>query len=154
MSHAVLNEQGITALLSPAGPVALDLERRAVHVQNRARILASGALVNVQTGRYRASILAGRAVADSEHGLRVSVGSNVDYAIILELGSQPHRISPRNKQALWWGDKHGTTMRTPAVVNSARGSYSGKPLPIFGSVQHPGIKARHVLTTALSAAAG
>lgn len=154
MTPPVLNEAGIRELLVPGGMIGRDLERRAVRVQNAARALASGPLVKVDTGRYRASILAGRAVPDSTHGLHVTIGSVVPYAIILELGSPPHRINPVRKKALWWGDKKNTVMRTPAVVNASRGRYSGKPLPIFGGVNHPGSKPRPVLATALRSAAG
>lgn len=154
MNHAVINEAGVRELLIPGGPVAIDLTRRGVRVQNRARALASGQLVNVQTGRYRASILAGTAQADPAHGLRVTVGSNVSYADKIELGTSERRISPVRKKALWWGDRKDTQMRTPAIVNASRGKYSGKPMPIFGSVNHPGTKPRPVLRTALAAAGG
>lgn len=153
MARAVIVEAGIRELLLPAGPIGRDLDRRAVRVQNTARILASGQLANVQTGRYRASILAGRAEPDPAHGLRVTVGSNVTYALMLELGTPPHRINPSVKKALWW-DRPGTHMRTPRISNPTRGRYSGLPMPIFGGVNHPGTKPRPVLQTALKAAAG
>lgn len=153
MAKAVINEAGIRELLLPAGPIGRDLDRRALRVQNAARVLASGQLVNVQTGRYRASILAGRAQPDATHGLRVTIGSNVTHAILIELGTVPHRINPATKKALWW-NRPGTTMRTPRISHPSRGAYSGLPMPLFGGVSHPGSRPRPVLRTALRAAAG
>jgi hypothetical protein len=63
-------------------------------VVNRAKILCP-----VDTGRLRASI---RGQARRTWTLRpmFTVGTNVDYAVMVHDGTRPHIIRPRSKQAL------------------------------------------------------
>lgn len=123
-----LYEAAMIRLLSgPNGEVARDLLKRGKRVESAAKVIATGA-PKVQTGRYRASI-ASRLGADGR-SLYVEVGSNVDYALILDEGSPPHEIRPRTKKALFWrGARH------PVKV-----------------VRHPGTRAYRVLQKALLAA--
>lgn len=68
------------------GPVARDLSRRAVRVESRAKLNASGRPgPRVQTGRLRSSI--SWALGEDGRGLYAIVGTNVYYAKWVELGS-------------------------------------------------------------------
>jgi phage gpG-like protein len=93
-------DAALAALLrGPSGQTAQDLARLGVRVTNAAKLNATGQ-PRVRTGRLRSSI-AWRLGADAR-GLYVEVGSNVSYARVMELGSPPHEIRPRNKKALAW----------------------------------------------------
>ena len=89
--HFVPSEAGFAELLSgPAGPVAQDLLRRAIRVESQAKLNAShrpGPLV--QTGRLRASIA--HELGVDGQGLFANIGSNVEYAIFLEIGTSRMR---------------------------------------------------------------
>lgn len=65
----------------PRGPVGRDLARRALRVQNRARILAP-----VRHGRLRSSITS-TDVRPAPTGLTVQVGSDLVYALAVHEGS-------------------------------------------------------------------
>lgn len=82
----IWNEAELHRLLNGrSGPVAADLSRRAVAVQSRAKINASGRPgPNVDTGRLRSSI-SWRLGEDSK-GLYADIGTGVPYGRILELG--------------------------------------------------------------------
>ena len=99
------NPAGLAGLLiSPTSPVARDLERRGKRVESQAKINATGPPgPNVRTGRLRSSITASSAQLDAG-GLYVDVGSDVEYAAIIEGGgvTPPHYIRPRFARALWW----------------------------------------------------
>jgi Bacteriophage HK97-gp10, putative tail-component len=127
----VLNPVGLRDVLeSPSGPVYRDLLRRAIRVESRAKLNASGRPgPNVDTGRLRASITH-RLVVDA-NGLYAEVGSNVSYAAFVEYGTRPHRITARNRRALYW---------------------KGAEYPVF-AVNHPGSKPYPFLRPALLAAA-
>lgn len=101
----VEHPQAMAALLTgPNGGVARDLARRAVRVQNAAKVNASGRPgPRVQTGRLRSSIsweirtqqsgLPGFAQVTGG-GLVARVGTNVVYARPLELGLRNGRRYP------------------------------------------------------------
>lgn len=82
----VLNPAGLQRLFtSPAGPIAIDLTRRAIRVESQAKINASGRPgPNVITGRGRASIT--HRLAFDDRGLFAEVGTNVFYMGLLETG--------------------------------------------------------------------
>lgn len=80
-------------LASPAGPVGKDLARRAVQVSRAAQHLCP-----VDTGRLRASIT-WEMGADSL-GLLAMVGSDVEYAPFVELGTSRMRAQPFLRPAL------------------------------------------------------
>jgi HK97 gp10 family phage protein len=69
--------------------------RTGIRVQNEARSRAP-----VDTGRLRSSIV--HRAEDHGRAYTVTVGTNVTYAEHVEYGTAPHRIYPRNKQALYW----------------------------------------------------
>lgn len=107
MTRVVFNESSLTRLLgSPEGPVARDLLRRAINVENQAKINATGRPgPNVQTGRLRSSIT--HDLRRDSIGLVARVGTNVSYGAYVELGTTPHRIVARNRRALFWrGARH------------------------------------------------
>lgn len=58
---------------------------------------------------------------------KVTIGSNVSYAPIVELGSRPHIIKPKTAAALWW---------------------KGLPHPVK-MVHHPGTRPKPYLRPAL-----
>lgn len=73
-----LDRDALAKLLEgPDGPVAKDLERRALTIERAAKTLAP-----VDTGRLRASIT--HAVNKDDKGLYADVGTNVEYAAAVE----------------------------------------------------------------------
>jgi len=92
----VEDPRGLLALLGgPDGGVARDLARRAVRVQNQAKINATGAPVagannpegrgpRVDTGRLRSSIA--WELRDDGGSIIARVGTNVHYGYLLETG--------------------------------------------------------------------
>lgn len=109
------------------GAVALDLARRAIKVENAAKLTASSA-PKVRSGRYRTSI-SWRLDRDIR-GLFAEIGSKVPYALPLERGTPPRIIVPKRKKALAW----------PGGAHPVK------------RVRHPGTRAYHVLERALQAA--
>lgn len=128
----VLNAAGLQHVLAgPGGPVYRDLLQRAIRVETRAKLLASGRPgPNVDTGRLRASIT--HRIVVSPGGSYAEVGSAVEYAAFVEYGTRPHRIIARNAQALYW---------------------RGAAHPVR-AVNHPGSRPYPFLRPALLAAAG
>jgi phage gpG-like protein len=82
--------------------VAKELARRAIRVETAAKQFATGqgGGPHVRTGRLRSSI-SWRLGLDGQ-GLYAQIGSNVEYAAYVELGTDPHEIRPRARQALFW----------------------------------------------------
>lgn len=86
-------------LKGPSGPVARDLARRAQNVESAAKVNASGRPgPNVQTGRLRSSI-SWRLGEDGE-GLFADIGTNVEYARFVELGTDRAPAYPFLRPAL------------------------------------------------------
>lgn len=97
ITRIVQHDQALSRLLNGRdGGIARDLARRAVRVQNQAKVNASGRPgPNVDTGRLRSSIswelrtnaavLPGFA-APSGGGISVRIGTNVIYGLYLETG--------------------------------------------------------------------
>lgn len=132
MTRIEWNEAELQRLLaSPDGDVARDLLRRGRNVESQAKLNASGGPPGprVQTGRLRASITS--QLEQDDGGLVVRIGSNVEYAGYVEVGTEPHRIVARRKRALHW---------------------KGAAHPVV-AVNHPGTRARPYLRPALAAAA-
>ena len=128
----ILNPAGLAEVLAgPNGPVYRDLLVRAIRVESRAKVLASGRPgPRVQTGRLRASIT--HRVLSSPAGAFAEVGTNVEYAGFVEFGTSPHTITARTRQALYW---------------------KGAEHPVY-RVNHPGNRPYPFLRPALLAAAG
>lgn len=81
------------------GPIARDLAVRALRVESRAKLNASGRPgPRVQTGRLRSSI--SWALAEDARGIYAVVGTNVYYAKWLELGSTRAPAYPFLRPAL------------------------------------------------------
>lgn len=99
MTDVIYNEGALRELLAgPNGAVARDLALRAIRVESAAKANAShpppsvpGSGPAVRTGRLRSSI-SWRVLADGE-GLYAEVGSAVEYAAFVELGTE--RMAPR-----------------------------------------------------------
>lgn len=70
-------------------------DRTGTRVQNEARRRAP-----VDTGRLRSSIVSRS--EDRGRSYTVTVGTNVEYAEMVEKGTPPHRIYPRRARALYW----------------------------------------------------
>lgn len=100
-----------------------ELREAARQVVNRAKVLAP-----VDTGRLRASIRADPPRIFSLRG-SVTVGSDVEYAAMVNDGTRPHVIRPRNARVL--------RFRVGGQVVFAR------------VVNHPGTRARPFLDRAL-----
>lgn len=118
-----INRAGINAACRLEG-VYHDLERRADRV-----ISAAGFAVIERSGAYRRGLQRDRFRARAGRaGVRVT--ATAAHSAVLEFGSRPHVIEPRNKRALFWRGAAHPVQR----------------------VQHPGTAARHVLRSALRAA--
>jgi HK97 gp10 family phage protein len=90
----VFNERALDELFeSPNGPVAKDLARRAIRVRTAAMRLAP-----VDTGRLRSSI--SHELAADARGFVATIGTNVDYAAHVELGTSRMRAQPYLRPAL------------------------------------------------------
>ena len=93
-TEVIMNPLGLEALLhSPLGPVARAIERRAIRVQSRATELCP-----VDTGRLRASIH--HVLGVDAEGVYADVGSNVEYAAYVELGTRNMDPQPFLRPAL------------------------------------------------------
>jgi hypothetical protein len=100
-----------------------ELERRAARVIQLAQQLAP-----MDTGLYKRSFTTERTRIRGKAA--VQVRNTAPYAAIIEHGSRPHVIEPKDAKALFWpGARHPVTR-----------------------VNHPGTPAMHVLRTALRAA--
>jgi HK97 gp10 family phage protein len=87
------NRQNLDQLINgPDGPVAKDLERRAIQVERRAKRMCP-----VDTGRLRASITHG---LETSGGLSAVVGTGVGYAVFVEFGTGDTRAQPFLRPAL------------------------------------------------------
>lgn len=116
------NRPGVTAAGRSEG-VYRELERRADRV-----IAVAEANSPVKTGEYRASFRKERTRVRGKAA--VTIKNIAPHALIVEYGSGPHIIEPKNKQALYW----------PGAAHPVK------------RVHHPGTKAFHVLRNALRAA--
>lgn len=89
-----IDQQALGQLLeSEQGAVGKDLLRRALRVERRAKLLAP-----VDTGRLRSSIT--HELAVDTQGLFALVGSSVEYAAFVELGTRYNRGQPYLRPAL------------------------------------------------------
>lgn len=94
MARLVFNGPALQQLLvSPAGPVAADLARRAIKVDRAAKQLCP-----VDTGRLRASIT--WQIERDARGLLAMIGTNVEYARFVELGTVRAPAQPYLRPAL------------------------------------------------------
>lgn len=114
--------QGVRAAGRSNG-VYRELERRAQRVVDLAQQIAPE-----KTGEYKRSFKIERTRVRGKAA--VEVRNDAPHALVVEFGSRPHVIEPRDKQALSWpGARH----------------------PVK-KVNHPGTPAFHVLRRALRAA--
>lgn len=87
MSYVEFNGDALAELFtSPAGEVAKDLQRRALQVDRAAK-----GLCPVDTGRLRSSI--NNEIGQDGDGLVAIIGTNVEYAPYVELGTS--RMEPQ-----------------------------------------------------------
>lgn len=79
-------------------------------------------------------------------GLRYEVGTDVSYAILVEKGTRPHDIVPRNKKALAWpgGGKTAAGLGRGPQGTAKRGGF----LIVRKRVHHPGTKGVHMFERA------
>lgn len=97
----VWNDAEVRALLEgPTGPVGAYLLRQGLLVQAAAKNFATGygGGPKVRSGRLRASI--STTLGADERGLYCDVGSNVEYAGYVELGTRYMRARPYLRPAL------------------------------------------------------
>lgn len=81
----IWNEAELRRLLGKHGEIARDLSRRAINVQSRAKVNATGRPgPRVDTGRLRSSI--SWRLGEDERGVFADIGTGVPYGRILELG--------------------------------------------------------------------
>lgn len=100
MTEVIFNEGALDLLLqSPHGPVARMLVRAAIKVESQAKINASGRPgPRVRTGRLRSSIT--YRIGSDASGLFALIGSNVEYAGYVELGTDKAPPFPYLRPAL------------------------------------------------------
>lgn len=108
--RVIENHAAIARLLTgEGGAVARDLARRAIRVQNQAKLNATGGSVpgannpegrgpRVDTGRLRASIAWD--IRESRGTIVARIGTNVPYGFYLETGLRGGRTYPFLKPAL------------------------------------------------------
>lgn len=82
-----------TLFLSPSGPSGVLLAKAAVKIERRAKQLAP-----VDTGRLRSSVA--HELGRDERGLVARIGTDVTYAIYVELGTRRMRAQPFLRPAL------------------------------------------------------
>lgn len=101
MADTLWNDGALQRLLSgPDGPVARDLARRAIRVQNQAKVNATRRPgPRVRTGRLRSSI-SWRIRTGSTGTLHADIGTNVPYGRYLETGLRNGRRYPYLSTAL------------------------------------------------------
>lgn len=88
MSYVEINGAALTELFtSPSGEVARDLQRRALQVDRAAKQLCP-----VDTGRLRSSIT--NELGQDGDGLVATIGTNVEYAPHVELGTSKMAAQP------------------------------------------------------------
>lgn len=88
MSYVEINGAALTELFeSPAGEVARDLQRRALQVDRAAKQNCP-----VDTGRLRSSIT--NELGQDSQGLVATIGTNVEYAPYVELGTSRMAAQP------------------------------------------------------------
>lgn len=88
MSYVEINGAALAELFeSPAGEVAKDLQRRALQVDAAAKRLCP-----VDTGRLRSSITS--EIGQDGQGLVAAIGTNVEYAPYIELGTSRMAAQP------------------------------------------------------------
>ena len=99
----VVDDRALRSLLiSDAGPIAAELSRRAIRVQNEAKRLAP-----VDNGTLRASITHELRSPGNAKRLVARVGTNLEYALFVHEGTgiygPKHRpIKPRTAKVLRW----------------------------------------------------
>lgn len=93
------DEAGIRALLK-SSPTARMLARKAIRVESAAKQYATGVGggPNVRTGRLRASIT--WRVGEDDESVFADVGSNVEYAVYVEMGTSRMTARPFLRPAL------------------------------------------------------
>lgn len=90
----VVDQAALDRLLTgPDGPVAKDLQRRALRVETAAKRACP-----VDTGRLRSSIT--QRLANDAQGLLAVIGTNVTYAPYVELGTRRMAPQPYLRPAL------------------------------------------------------
>lgn len=88
MSYVRIDQAALDELFnSPSGEVARDLQRRALQVDRAAKRLCP-----VDTGRLRSSIT--NELGTDAQGLLAAVGTNVEYAPYVELGTSRMAAQP------------------------------------------------------------
>ena len=88
MSYLEINGAALAELFeSPSGEVAKDLQRRALQVDRAAKQLCP-----VDTGRLRSSIT--NEIGQDSEGLVATIGTNVEYAPHVELGTSKMAAQP------------------------------------------------------------
>ncbi len=92
-TRLIIDEAALQALLkSPTGPVARHLARVGAAIEGEAKQLATGELVNVQSGRYRSSISSKLFVRGNTIGVIIS--ANAFYSKYLEFGTRHMSARP------------------------------------------------------------
>jgi hypothetical protein len=98
-----LNQAGVSELFSWGGPVGVYVERLANKTSDKAKTDAP-----VRTGTLRDSIRPEKSAALT--GIAMDVTANVEYALPVHEGGEPHTITPKNGEFLVFPNKRGPGM--------------------------------------------
>lgn len=97
--QTIWNTVNLARVLNGGG-VALDLTRRAIRVESAAKNFATGngGGPHVRSGRLRGSIT--HELGEDAEGIYADIGSNVEYAGFVEIGTQRAKAYPYLRPAL------------------------------------------------------
>lgn len=94
--RVVVHQSRIDRLLhGTGGPIGVALQNTGINIESRAK-----RLVPVDTGRLRASIVTTRPLNKNATEMHVLIGSKVNYARFVELGTRYMRARPYLRPAL------------------------------------------------------
>lgn len=119
-----INQGGIQQLFSWGGEIGVYLERIANMTADKSKSIAP-----VRSGALRDSIHPEKSAGVTSIGMDVT--ASVDYAYPVHEGSEPHTITPKNSEFLYFAPKNG-----PKLIR-------------VKSVNHPGSKPNPYLWNAL-----
>lgn len=129
MANVVINRAALHAVThGQNGPVYRHITESGLRVQQEARRLVSGPLLNVRTGRGRAGIVSRMSVNGQGPVATISTSPETGYMAALHEGTRPHVITPKKARVL-------------------RFQTGGKTI-YAAVVHHPGTRARHFLLEA------
>jgi len=101
VAKVTINKGALNQVLyGSGGPVYRHIAESGLRVQQEARRLVSGPLLNVRTGRGRAGIVSRMGVNGRGPVATISTSPETGYMAALHEGTRPHIITPKNARVL------------------------------------------------------